>query len=225
MNRRQFLTGIAAVPGLGRAAAQSGSKIRSIDIVHHTHLDVGYTALPAVVRDDQVRYIDAAIDCCHADPAFCWTIETLVELDDWWHVASASRHTTLESLVRAGRIDVMALPFNQTAFLNAAQWRQMLPWIPAARWGALAIRAAMQDDVNGFPRAGAMALLDQGIHHLLMGLNADSGGPPFRRPDAFWWKLPDGRRIFVWLGEHYGSIMNYLAPARDGVRYRIDEDA
>jgi hypothetical protein len=41
-----------------------------IDIVHHTHLDVGYTALPSVVRDDQTGYIDAAINSCRADPAF-----------------------------------------------------------------------------------------------------------------------------------------------------------
>ena len=223
MNRRQFLSGIAAASGMGRAAAQAGSKIRSIDIVHHTHLDVGYTALPAVVRDDQTRYLDAAIDCCRADPAFRWTVETLVELDDWWRFAPAVRRAELESLVRAGRIDVMGLPFNQTAFLNAMQWRQMMSWIPPARWKALDIRAAMQNDVNGFPRAGAAALLDRGIHHLLMGINADSGGPPFRRPDAFWWKLPDGRRLFVWLGEHYGSVMNYLAPAREGFRYRTDE--
>ncbi len=225
MNRRQFLAGIAAAPGIRGAYAQGGSKIRSIDIVHHTHLDVGYTALPAVVRDDQTHYIDAAIDCCRADPAFRWTVETLVELDDWYRGASPARRDALVELVRAGRMDVMGLPFNQTAFLDAAQWRQMLAWIPAALWQALRIRAAMQNDVNGFPRAGAMALLDHGIRHLLMGINADSGGPPFRRPDAFWWKVPDGRRLFVWLGEHYGSVMNYLAPARDGVRYRTDEEA
>ncbi|HTS64921.1 MAG TPA: hypothetical protein VMH28_23015 [Candidatus Acidoferrales bacterium] len=225
MNRRQFLSGIAAASGMGRAVAQSGSQIRSIDIVHHTHLDVGYTALPSVVREDQTRYLDAAIDCSRADPLFRWTVETLVELDDWWSGASAQRRATLESLVHAGNIDVMGLPFNQTAFLNGMQWRQMMKWIPDALWKALGIRAAMQDDVNGFPRAGAMALLDHGIHHLLMGINADSGGPPFRRPDAFWWKMPDGRRLFVWLGEHYGSVMNYLAPARDALRYRTDESS
>src|SRR5262249_3800997 len=159
------LRGIAAAPGIGRAAVQAGSKIRSIDIVHHTHLDVGYTALPSVVRDDQARYLDAAIDCCRADPLFRWTVETLVELDDWWPAASARRRAALPSQLRAGRMDVMGLPFNQTAFLNAMQWRSMMNWIPSALWQSLGIRAAMQDDVNGFPRAGAMALLDRGIHH------------------------------------------------------------
>lgn len=224
MNRREFLAGTAVVRP-GKTAGQERLKVRSVDIVHHTHLDVGYTAPPAVVRDDQVRYLDAAIDCCHADRRFRWTVETLLELDDWWRAVPPPRRAALQALVRAGAIDVMGLPFNQTPLLDAAQWRQMMSWIPPATWQSLNIRAAMQNDVNGFPRAGAMALLDHGIRYLLMGINPDSGGPPFRRPDAFWWKLPDGRRLFVWLGEHYGSVMRYLAPARDGNRYRTDESS
>src|SRR6516225_7459375 len=140
-------------PGICRAAGQPGSQIRSIDIVPHTHLDVGYTALPAVVRDDQTRYLAAAIACCRADPLFRWTVESLVELDDWWPAAGTARRAALESLVRAGRIDVMGLPCNQTPFLNAMEWRQMMSWIPSALWQSLRIRAAMQNDVNGFPRS------------------------------------------------------------------------
>ena len=54
-----------------------------------------------------------------------------VELDDWWRSAPARRHAALESLVRSGRIDVMALPFNQTAFLNGIgdfRWRKEFFW-------------------------------------------------------------------------------------------------
>src|SRR6266508_3852382 len=47
LRRREFLlSGLAATAG-----AQTGRKIRHVDIVHHTHTDVGYTALPAVVRE------------------------------------------------------------------------------------------------------------------------------------------------------------------------------
>jgi len=226
MQRRDFLLGIPAAAGLaGRSHGQAAqpAKIRRVDLVHHTHTDVGYTELPSVVRELQKRYLDAAIDACRADAGFRWTVESLLGLDDWWRDRPKARQDELVELVRAGRMDVMAMPFNQTPFLNAAQWRQMMAWIPPERWQRLNIRAAMQNDVNGCPRAGAMALLDRGIRRLLMGINADSGGPPFRRPDAFWWKLPDGRRLFVWLGEHYGSAMRYLEAAREGVRLRPDE--
>ena len=229
LSRRQFLTGSPAGAALVQAAAglqsqsQAGLSIRHVDIVHHTHTDVGYTALPAVVRELQKRYLDVAVDACHADPGFRWTVEALVGLDDWWRGSSPTRRLQLTALVQAGRMDVMGLPFNQTPFLNARQWRQMMSWIPGTLWRSMNIRAAMQNDVNGFPRAGAMALLDRGIHRFLMGLNPDSGGPPFRRPSAFWWKMPDGRRLFVWLGEHYGSVMAYLKAAREGDWMRTDE--
>lgn len=62
-------------------------------------------------------------------------------------------------------------------------------------------------------RAGAKTLLDRGIHRLFTGINEDSGGPPFRRPSAFWWKQPDGRRLFVRLNQGYGSGFNFFEPA------------
>ena len=216
LNRRQFV-GTSALAGLVlRSGAQAPAKVRQVDIVHHTHTDVGYTELPAVIRDLQVRYLDAAIDACQADSRFRWTIESLVELDDWWRGSPRTRQERLVAMIGRGQMDAMALPFNQTQCLNALQWRQMMSWISPELWKRLRIRVAMQNDVNGFPRAGAMALLDHNIHHLLMGINADSGGPPFRRPSAFWWKMPDGRRLFVWLGEHYGTAMRYVEPARKG---------
>ena len=190
LSRRQFLAAAPAGAALMQsAAAQSGLPIRHVDIVHHTHTDVGYTALPSTVRDLQKRYLDVAVDACQADPAFRWTVESLVGLDDWWRASSPARRLQLTAMVEAGRMDVMAMPFNQTPFLNARQWRQMMAWIPDSVWKAMNVRAAMQNDVNGFPRAGAMALMDRGIHRFLMGLNPDSGGPPFRRPSAFWWKM------------------------------------
>jgi glycosyl hydrolase family 38 len=223
MRRRDFVFQIPTLAGLAGSAHGQPAKVRRVDLIHHTHTDVGYTELPSVVRELQKRYLDAAIDACRADAGFRWTVESLLGLDDWWSDRPKTRQEQFVQLVREGRMDVMAMPFNQTPFLNAAQWRQMMQWIPAERWQRLGIRAAMQNDVNGFPRAGAIALMDRGVRHLLMGINADSGGPPFRRPDAFWWKLPDGRRLFVWLGEHYGSAMRYLEAAREGVRMRADE--
>ena len=94
---------------------------------------------------------------------------------------------------------------------------------------ASAARAALQDDVNGFPRAGAMALLDRRIHYLFSGINADSGGPPLPRPSAFWWKMPDGRKLFVWLGYSYPDGFSFFnaegwrrgpVPAATDTRYR-----
>jgi hypothetical protein len=78
---------------------------------------------------------------------------------------------------------------------------------------------------------------------LLMGINATMGDAPFRRPSVFWWKMPDGRRMFVWLGDSYPAGFSYFHPyswrrgpvpestdtryypARPGEFFRADEDS
>ena len=206
LSRRQLLMSVPVVAGLeAQEPAPVPTRIRTVDIFHHSHLDVGYTDSPSVARDMHKRFFDAALDTCLRDKRFRWTAEALLVVHDWWRTSSGQRRSQLLELVQSGRVDIMALPFNQAPFLNADQWRRMLSWAPEELWRQWNPRAAMQSDVNGFPRAGAVRLADKGIRHLLMGINADSGGPPFKRPSAFWWKLPDGRRVFVWLGEHYGT--------------------
>ena len=199
----------AAWAPLLRPAAQT-PRIRRVDIFHHSHTDFGYTDLPSVCREMQVRFLDAALEACLRDGRFRWTAEALLTVDDWWRGATPERRRELISVVQRGQMDIMALPFNQAPFLDARQWKQAFAWAPESLWKELRPEAAMQNDVNGFPRAGAIRLLDRGIRHLLMGINADSGGPPFRRPSAFWWKMPDGRRMFVWLGDHYGTAHGFF---------------
>ena len=92
MNRRQFLMQTSAAVALAApATAEPTMKIRHVEIVHHTHTDIGYTELPSVIRDLQTRYLEAAIDCCRTDPAFRWTVESLVGLDDWWRSVPPAR--------------------------------------------------------------------------------------------------------------------------------------
>ncbi|MBL8236524.1 MAG: hypothetical protein JNM66_03845 [Bryobacterales bacterium] len=215
--RRAALGGLAAAALAGGAQTQEMPVlryIRHVDIIHHSHTDIGYTDLPSVTRDLQVRFLDAAIDCCLHNPRFRWTCEALVTVDDFWREAPVARKDALLRLVRSGQMDAMALPFNQAPFMNAAQWREAMQWIPAPLWRALNPRVGMQNDVNGFPRAGALQLLDRGIRHLMMGINVDMGGTPFPRPTAFWWRMPDARRLFVWLGDHYGTAYSFFESKR-----------
>jgi hypothetical protein len=55
-----------------------------------------------------------------------------------------------------------------------------------------------------------MALLDRNAANLFMGINATNGQAPFPVPMAFWWKMPDGRRLFVWLGDSYPAGFYYF---------------
>lgn len=208
------LTAAMLVPQIRAADAQP--PIRDLYIVHFSHTDFGFTDLQSVCRELQRRYLDAALDAVlatldgPADRRFFWTAESTVAVEDWWAVAPPPRREAFLRAVRSGQLEVAAMPFNQTPFLDAMQWQTMLHWLPEELWNELRPRVAVQNDVNGLPRAGAVALLDRGVQHLFMGINADSGGPPFYRPSAFWWKMPDGRRLFVWLNHSYPAGFDFF---------------
>ena len=186
------------------------AEIRRIDIFNLSHMDVGFTDHPAVTREMQKKYLDMALDACAANKGYRWTVESLLVVTDWWRDAPPDRREQLLAAVEAGQIAVAALPLNNTPFLNGDEWRQMLRWVPEDLWHRLHPTIAIQDDVNGFPRAGAVELLDHGVHRIFMGINSDSGGPPFERPMAFWWRMPDGRRLLVYLGDSYPTGYSYF---------------
>ena len=206
---------IATVLGSGTlhtpAASPAPEFVKQLDIVHLSHTDYGFTDHPAVCRDLQRRYLDIALDTAIAtrglpeDARFRWTAETTVAVSDWWGAATPARRKQFIKAVRAGQIEVTALPLNNTPFLNRDQWRVMTHWLPEDLWREFKPRAAVQNDVNGFPRAGAAALLDRGVRYFFTGVNDDNGGAPLPRRTAFWWKQPDGRRLFVWMGMGYGD--------------------
>jgi len=199
------------------AQARSTPKlIERVDIVHMTHTDIGFTDHPIVCRRQQMRYLDIAIDAVLAtrdappEAQFFWTAETTLAVDDWWKAADTDRRRDFLKAVRTGRLEVGALAMNQTPALNAQEWHSMLHWLPDTLWQQLSPRVAIQNDVNGFPRAGAIRLLDRGVPYLFMGINSHNGGPPQDTPSAFWWRMPDGRRMFVWLGDHYAQGFYYF---------------
>ena len=194
----------------------SPGTIQRIDIVHMTHTDIGFTDHPLVCRRQQMRYLDVAIDAVLAtsdappDSQFYWTAETTLAVNDWWQAADSNRRKDFLKAVGTGRLEVGALAMNQTPSLNARQWHTLLHWLPDSLWQQVNPRVVIQNDVNGFPRAGAIKALDRGVQYLFMGINSHNGGPPLRTPSAFWWKMPDGRRLFVWLGDHYAQGFYYF---------------
>lgn len=183
--------------------------IEQIDIINLSHYDLGFTDYPDVCAALQRDYIDRALVLCRANrrkapgARFCWTVESNAVLADWWAGARRAQKTELVRAVREGWIEVCALPFNKSAILNGPQWETMAHWLPEDLWRMVRPRVIMQNDVNGMQRAGVMALMDRGAEFLWMSINLDLGRSPLPQPSAFWWKMPDGRRIFVWVSISY----------------------
>jgi hypothetical protein len=210
-----LLCALAVIMVSGARASESSPGapkfVKQLDLVHFSHTDYGFTDHPAVCRDMQVRYLDIALDAALATgdlpeaARFRWTAETTIAVNDWWQVASPARRAQLLEAIRAGQIEITALPFNNTPYLNRDQWEVMMRWLPDELWRECKPQSAIQNDVNGFPRAGARVLLDRGVRYLFSGINSDSGGLPLPRLTAFWWRQPDGRRLLVWMSLSYGD--------------------
>ena len=156
-----MLTVVAALfAGLRADAGPTDPPVERIYIVHFSHTDFGFTDLQSVCRELQRRYLDIAVDAVLAtrngppERKFYWTAESVVAVDDWWHLASPSRREQFIAAIHSGQLEVAAIPFNQTPFIDAAQWERMLHWLPEDLWQKLHPTIAVQNDVNGFPRAG-----------------------------------------------------------------------
>ncbi len=190
--------------------------IKQIDIINLTHTDFGFTDHRVVCDELLRKYVDIAIDKIietmdeKEDKKFYWTAETLIPILDWWVKADTSRRADLKKAIEVGQFEAAALPFNNTPFLNKDQWKQMLNWVPPELWKMLSPKTVIQNDVNGFPRAGALACLNRNVKYMWSSINTDSGGAPLKQPAAFWWKMPDGRRMFVWLNLGYCGGYDFL---------------
>lgn len=180
-----------------------------IDVVHVTHTDYGYTDHALVAVDLHKRFIDVALDLALQtrnevpENRFVWTVEALDPFELWWKSASDTRRRDMLDMIEAKQMGINAMPFHIHPYANAEQWDAMFEWIPEGLWDKLDIEIGMQHDVNGFPRAAAMRLLDRGVRYIWTGINPHWGGSPVEQPSAFWWKMPDDRKVLVWSGYPY----------------------
>jgi hypothetical protein len=187
----------------------SAEQIKYIDLVHCSHTDYGFTDHPVIAQELQRRFFDIALDeaiLTRSNPEnmqFRWSAEALDVVKDWWESATPGRRDELIKCIGSGQISVNAMPFHIHPFLNERQWKLMTGWVSLELWQKLRPSAGMQHDVNGFPRSAAIGLLDRGVKYLWTGINPQFGGPPFNPPYAFWWKMPDGRKLLVWIGFPY----------------------
>ncbi|MFH1006837.1 MAG: hypothetical protein V1800_04950 [Candidatus Latescibacterota bacterium] len=212
--------------------------IKTLDIIHHNHFDLGYTDHPTIALALQKRYIDLALDAIDATrdrkegERFCWTAESLYPVHEWWQEANLGRKDRLIQAIHAGQFEVTAFPFNNTLFANEDQWDKLTNWIPEELWRRFGPRCAMQIDVNGISVAGMERAAQKGIEFLWVGPNTYLGRTPFDPPAVFDWKMPDGSKVLVWVNPVYGNGFGLFhtnwrqgpVPAASDLRYRPPQE-
>lgn len=186
------------------------TRIDTIYLIHHSHTDIGYTHDQPIVWDLHERFIDQALDCAErwaerdSDGAFRWTMESTAVLWHWLQHAAPSDIDRLIALEQAGRIEVTGMLANITPLYDVDQLIESVQLLRRLRQDyGLTIRHAMNSDINGQNWPLVDVLLDAGIEAFSMAINPHYGGAPFRRPNAFWWAGPSGRKILAWNGWLY----------------------
>ena len=186
--------------------------IRELLLIHHSHVDIGYTHPQPVVMELNRRHIDLALDYAEQTQGwpegsrFKWTCEVTGTTVDWWkHAANAARDRFVAA-TRAGRFEVAGQNWNWSQLLDHQMVRESLKPIAFFRSQGIPVRWAMNTDINGVPWGFADALLDHGIEGFSMSVNEHFGNAVTPRPGAFWWETPSGRRLLVHSGLMYGHI-------------------
>lgn len=192
--------------------------IETLNIVQHSHHDIGYTDLPAVTGIIHRRNFAAAVELMVATrhlpdgERFCWTAETALPVLPWWRAASPAERRMLTELAEAGQFEVGAMAVHQNGYMNEDEWEWALNYLPPEVRGRLHCRTLIQIDVNGLPLGGAMKAAESGVEQVWMSPNSYMGFPLSPASQAFYWRLPDGKRLLVWQNDNYNNWEKLMFP-------------
>ena len=78
-----------------------------VSVIHHSHLDIGYTDPQARVLAQHLEYLDAALDLATQDGGFRWNVEANLPLTRWLAARPAADVDAFLARVRVERIEIV----------------------------------------------------------------------------------------------------------------------
>ncbi|MBD3174250.1 MAG: hypothetical protein GF320_03650, partial [Armatimonadia bacterium] len=182
----------------------------TIYLLHHTHLDIGYTHTQDEVEQLQMRFLAEIGD--HIDRSadgpeearFAWLPEGLWPVESYLRQASDEEEAVFLDQVRGGHLGLDALYGNALTSLYSEE--ELLALVEYARrlereYG-VTIDSAMLSDVPGATWGLVPALARSGVKYLSMGPNMGHriGWIQLWNDRPFWWVSPSGEeRILCWM--------------------------
>ncbi|TXK34626.1 glycoside hydrolase family 38 C-terminal domain-containing protein [Nonomuraea sp. C10] len=183
----------------------------TVFVVHHSHLDIGYTDPQGTVLRHHLDYLDAAVRLADEtaswpdDAKFRWTVESSMPALKWLDARPPEQVDRFAELAREGVIEVTALPFqlHTEACSTEELYRQLRFTTRLERAYGFATRSAMHTDVPGAVVGLIDALSSAGVRYLAAAHNWAGrsvpylhGGDKLTRP--FRWRAPSGNELLVW---------------------------
>jgi hypothetical protein len=209
-----------------------------IDLVQHTHTDVGYTRPQTEILPEHLRFIDTALDYCdktddYPDEArFRWTCEASWAVREYLESRPPAQIERLRRRAREGRIEITGMFLNMSEVIDEASYAAFLAPIRIFRAHGLPVTTGMQNDINGAAWCLADYFAGAGIEYLTMGQHSHRALAPFDVATSFWWESPAGNRVLAFRADHYqtgnfwGVHTGRIEPAEDDLlRYleHLDE--
>ncbi len=183
-----------------------------IDVLHHSHTDIGYTARQELIYRQHADFLHQALDILRREEAgdaqgrgFRWQCE------NWWQIENFLRHAEeadkadLIRFVREGKIGLSASYLNLTDLIDEIVLREHLSMAHAWADGiGAAMKSAMTADVNGYSAGLPDALSDAGVKYFYSAIHTHHGMYPLHENPAFFrWRGPGGGSVLAFSGEHY----------------------
>jgi hypothetical protein len=211
--------------------------VRRLDLylIHHTHLDIGYTHHQDEVERLQWRHLEDALSYGAAAEGypegarFIWNPEGLWAVESYLERHSAAQGERLLEGVRRGWIALDGMFANLLTGIASSEglMRSMTAAGRLSRLSGVPIESAMLSDIPGFSWGLVPTLAQHGIRYLSIGPNyghrigffLDTWGD---RP--FYWESPSGReRVLTWVsGAGYSWFHSGLGYER--LTKRLDEE-
>jgi len=202
-------------------------------LLHHSHVDIGYTHVQTEVERKHWQYYDQVIELARrtadypAGSAFKWNAEVLWATDSFLRQASPEQRKAFADAVKKGWIGLDALYGNElTALCRPEELIRLVDYAQTLRdrFG-VTIDSAMITDVPGYTWGIVPVLAQSGVKYFSVGPNRGHriGSTLSAWGDKpFYWESPSGKEsILCWVaGEGYsffhsgrldaGRLLDYL---------------
>jgi hypothetical protein len=181
--------------------------LKQVFLVHHTHMDVGYTDLAGEVRNQQLGHLDQVLALCRDNAArppeerFFWTCESALLVRDYLEARPLRRAQELLHALRQGWIELQAFLTQPLTELASAQ--ELVDCLGYAcdlgRREGFEVRCGMIDDIGGYTGRLPSVMAQMNVPYLVVGVGAFQVHLPWADlPHLFYLRAKDGGRVLVW---------------------------
>jgi alpha-mannosidase len=204
-------------------------------LIHHTHLDIGYTHVQDEVERLQWAHLEEALalgeasDTFPEEAGFVWHPEGVWAIESYLATRPAARREALLEGIRRGWIHVDGLYANLLTGLatGEALFRTLQPARDVTAEAGVPLRSAMFSDIPGMSWGVVPALAQAGVRYLSLGPNRGHRIGSFLDTWAdrpFWWESPSGKeRVLTWVHGGGYSIF-HTGLGYEHLETRLDEE-